>query len=94
MTHPRTDNDLHPMNAECVLLVQTNGDRMDISWRHAEEHALTAITLGRQCRPAEAALEASPLTTMADIASAKCCFPLAKQRYMPLSCQRAASGIP
>lgn len=82
------------MKAECVVLLQTNGDRMEISWRHAEEHALTAIRLGRQCTPAEAALEASPLTTLGDIASAKCCFPFAKQRYTPLACRRAASGVP
>lgn len=88
------DDDLRPMHAECVILLQTNGDRMEISWRHAEEHATTAITLGRQCRPVEAALEASPLTTMGDIASAKCCFPLAKQRYTPRSCPRAVPGLP
>ncbi|KAL3139910.1 hypothetical protein ABBQ38_004202 [Trebouxia sp. C0009 RCD-2024] len=60
----------------------TNGDRMEISWRHAEEHAKTAIMLGRRCKPPEAALEASPLTTMGDIASAMCRFPVAKERYM------------
>lgn len=46
---------------------------------------MMAITLGRQCKPPEAALEASPLTTMGDIASAMCHFPIAKQRYMQLS---------
>lgn len=65
--------------------VQTNGDRMEISWRHAEEHAKTAIVLGRRCKPPEAALEASPLTTMGDIASAMCRFPVAKERCMPMS---------
>ena len=66
---------------------------MEISWRHAEEHAMMAITLGRQCKPTEAALEASPLTTLGDIASAMCHFPIAKQRYMQLSCHKPNACI-
>lgn len=73
------------MHRRWACCLQTNGDRMEISWRHAEEHAKTAIMLGRRCKPPEAALEASPLTTMGDIASAMCRFPVAKERCMPLS---------
>lgn len=64
---------------------------MEISWRHAEEHAKTAIMLGRRCKPPEAALEASPLTTMGDIASAMCRFPVAKERCMPVPLLRCAA---
>ena len=68
------------MHQHGAVRLQTNGDRVEISWRHAEEHARTAVKLGRRCTPSEAAMEASPLTTMGDIASAMCRFPLAKQR--------------
>ncbi|KAL0031777.1 hypothetical protein WJX79_006804 [Trebouxia sp. C0005] len=60
----------------------TSGERIEISWRQAEEHARTAVTAGQSCKPPEPALEASPLTTLGDIASAMCKFPLARQRYM------------
>ena len=62
-------------------VVQTSGERVDISWRQAEEHARMAVAAGQACKPPEPALEASPLTTLGDIASAMCRFPLAKQRY-------------
>ena len=54
---------------------------------------MMAITLGRQCKPTEAALEASPLTTLGDIASAMCHFPIAKKRYMQLSCHKPNACI-
>lgn len=64
-----------------VVVVQTSGERVEISWRQAEEHARTAVAAGQSCKPPEPALEASPLTTLGDIASAMCKFSLAKQRY-------------
>ena len=47
---------------------------MEISWRVAQEHAMQAVALGQACEPPEAALEASPYTTLGDIASATCKF--------------------
>ncbi len=61
---------------------------MEISWRQAEEHARTAVAAGQSCKPPEPALEASPLTTLGDIASAMCNFPLARQRHVFLVLQR------
>ena len=52
-----------------------------MSWRAAEEHALDAVALGQACKPPEPPLEASPLTTLGDIASAMCRFPKAKERW-------------
>ena len=68
--------------------MQTSGERMEISWRQAEEHARTAVAAGQSCKPPEPALEASPLTTLGDIASAMCKFPLARQRYVFLVLQQ------
>ena len=42
------------------------------------------MAAGQSCKPPEPALEASPLTTLGDIASAMCKFSLAKQRYVCL----------
>ena len=66
------------------MVVQTSGERVEISWRQAEEHARTAVAAGQSCKPPEPALEASPLTTLGDIASAMCKFSLAKQRCVCL----------
>ena len=70
------------------LLLQSNGRRVDISWKKAQQHAEQAVAAGQRCKPYEAALEASPLTTLGDIASAMCLFNVAKSRYYSylLSC--------
>ena len=62
------------------MLLQSNGKRVDISWKKAQQHAEHAVAAGQRCVPYEAALEASPLTTLGDIASAMCHFAVAKSR--------------